>query len=199
MKTQNPSRLIRRATALFAAISATATASLAFANGPVLDSFNDATLNDYGATRLFIDDTAAGGKTSVSNKFENGVLVSSGTITPPRGQPGWASMALLLKPDGSPADLSQYKGVALKIKVAKGNVNVSANSSEVQNYDYHAAPIARTRGDEIQEVRIDFSDMKRAWSAPTKLNLATITSISVVAADLQPGEFAFELDEVSFY
>lgn len=193
------SRFLNRTTALFAVLSATMATSLSLANGPLLDSFEDETLNDYGATRLFINDTSAGGKTSVSNEFENGVLVSSGTIAPPRGQPGWASMALLLKPDGSAADLSQYEGIVLKIKVTKGNVSVSANSTEILNYDYHAAPIPRTRGDDFQEVRINFSDMKRAWSAQTKLNLSTIASISVVAADIQPGEFAFELDEIRFF
>lgn len=190
---------LKLATTLLVTTSALMATSMAFGNGSLLDSFNDPNLNDYGASRLFIDDTAAGGKTSVTHQIENGVLVSSGTITPPRGQPGWASMAILLKADGSAVDLSEYKGVLLKIKVAKGNVNVSANSTEVQNYDYHAAPVARTRGDAFQEVRIDFSDMRQAWSAPTKLNLSTIASISIVAADLQPGEFSYELDEVSFY
>lgn len=165
----------------------------------LLDNFENPAASNVGTARMFIDDTSAGGKTETSYEIQDGKLVASGTITPPRGQPGWASMALLLNPDGSPADLSDYQGVALKIRVDKGNLSVSANSTEVTNFDYHAAPIARDGSKEFRDVRIDFSDMKRAWSAQTKLNLETIVSISVVAFDIQPGPFAFEIEEIRFY
>ena len=36
-------------------------------------------------------------------------------------------------------------------------------------------------------------------SAQTALNTKTITSLSIVAFDVQPGYYDFELDEVGFY
>jgi hypothetical protein len=67
------------------------------------------------------------------------VLNAKAKIVPPRGQPGWASEVLLLDPQGLPVDASQYEGIRLRVRIHKGALSVSANSTEVTNYDYHAA------------------------------------------------------------
>jgi hypothetical protein len=77
-------------------------------------------------------------------------------------------------------------------------LSLTANSTEIKNFDFHASLIPR-KGDEFHEVRVPFGDMKRAWSEQTPLNPATIASISLVAVDLQKGAFAYDIDEIGFY
>ena len=127
------------------------------------------------------------------------MLSGKGQISPPRGQPGWASTVLLLDPQGLPQDASAYEGIRLLIRVNKGNVSISANSSEITNYDFHATPVARQSDGEFHVVEIPFAKMKRGWSEQTPLNTKTLTSLSLVAFDVQKGSFDFEIDEVSFY
>ncbi len=91
------------------------------------------------------------------------------------------------------------KAFACWSRVNKGNLSVSANSSEITNFDYHAAQVSRQSDGEFHEVRIPFSQMKRAWSEQTPLNTNTLTSLSLVAFDIQHGAFDFEIDEISFY
>lgn len=164
-----------------------------------LDDFNDEKQNSLKIDRMFLDDTTAGGKTSTSYTVSDGILSAKGDIAPPRGQPGWASAIFLLQAQGQGQDLSQYEGILIKIRVKKGNISISANSTEVVNFDYHTAQIARKGGDEFQEVKIPFASMKRAWSEQTKLNTKSIASLSLVAFDLQAGSFDFDVDEISFY
>lgn len=164
-----------------------------------IDDFSDPDTNSLGYARLYIDDTTAGGQTSARHSVDGGVLSAKGEILPPRGQPGWASAVLLLEAQGLPRDASAYDGVRLLVRINKGNLSISANSSEITNYDYHAAPVRRQSGNEFHEVRIPFSQMKRAWSEQTPLNTATLTSLSLVAFDVQKGDFDFEIDEISFY
>ena len=118
---------------------------------------------------------------------------------PARGQPGWASTVLLLDPQGLPQDASAFKGIRLLVRVNKGNLSISANSSKITNFDYHAAPIIRQSDGEFHEVKIPFDKMKRAWSEQTPLNPKTLTGLSLVAVDLQKGSFDFEISELSFY
>ena len=80
---------------------------------------------------------------TTQHSVEAGVLSARGQISPPRGQPGWASTVLLLDPQGLPRDASAYEGIRLLIRVNKGNLSVSANSSEITNYDFHAAVVTR--------------------------------------------------------
>ncbi|MBI1177452.1 hypothetical protein GC207_08440 [bacterium] len=166
---------------------------------PNIDDFSDANKNSLGIERQFIDDTAAGGQTRTQHDVEKGILSATGEIVPPRGQPGWASIVLLLDPQGRPQDASAYEGVQLLVRVNKGNLSVSANSSEITNFDYHAAQVTPPADGEFHEVKIPFARMKRAWSAQTTLNPKTLTSLSLVAFDVQPGSFDFAIDEVSFY
>ncbi len=184
---------------LIATLSLIATAATASAAPQLVDDFSDPTRNNLNTERLFLDDTSAGGKTSAHYQIENGTLSASGEIAPPRGQPGWASAVFLLEASGQPQDLSQYDGIRLKIRINKGNVSISANSAEVTNFDYHAAPIARKAGNDFQDVKIPFSSMRRAWSEQTQLNTATIASLSLIAYDMQPGTFDFEVEEIAFY
>ncbi|MEX0320917.1 MAG: CIA30 family protein [Puniceicoccaceae bacterium] len=167
--------------------------------GPTVDDFSDPVKNSLGIDRQFLDDTTAGGQTKVQHSVKDGVLAAKGDITPPRGQPGWASTILLLDPMGLPQDASEYEGIRLLIRINKGNLAVSANSSEITNYDYHAAPLVRQADGEFHEVKIPFKSMKRAWSEQVPLNTKTLSSISLVAVDLQKGSFDFEVAEVSFY
>jgi hypothetical protein len=165
----------------------------------VVDDFGDPDNNSLGIGRLYIDDTTAGGGTQTAYSVDHGVLSAKGDIAPPRGQPGWASAVLLLDPQGLPRDVSAYEGIRLVVRVNRGNLSVSANSSEITNFDYHAATITRQSDGEFHEVRIPFATMKRAWSEQTPLNPRTLTGLSLVAADLQKGSFDFEVDEVGFY
>ena len=166
---------------------------------PTIDDFSDPDNNSLGIERQFVNDTVAGGQTRMEHDFEEGVFSAKGEISPPRGQPGWASTVLLLETQGLPQDASAYEGIRLLVRVNKGNLSITANSSEITNFDFHAAPVTRQSDGEFHEVMIPFTQMKRAWSEQTKLNTKTLTSLSIVAADLQQGSFDFEIDEVSFY
>ncbi|MDJ0917440.1 MAG: CIA30 family protein [Woeseiaceae bacterium] len=166
---------------------------------PLVDDFSHAKLNSAGVARQFLNDSMAGGRTSMTPEVSDGVLSVSGEIAPPRGQPGWASSVLILDPEGVPQDASQFEGVRLRIKINKGMLSVSANSMDVTNFDYHAAPIAAKADGEFHEVKIPFKSMKRTWSEQTALNTTNIQSLSIVAFDVQNGAYDFELDEVSFY
>ncbi len=164
-----------------------------------VDDFSDTKKNSFGVERQFIDDTSAGGATTTSQQISNGILTASGEITPPRGQPGWASVVLILDPNGQPKDMSASEGIRLLVRVNQGNLSVSANSSEITNFDYHAATVTPPNDGAFHEVKIPFTDMKRTWSAQTALDPKTLVSISLVAFDMQAGAFDFDFDEVSFY
>jgi hypothetical protein len=190
---------IARKTTVAAIFAASLNSALAGALVSTIDDFSDPDTSSLGIARLFVDDTSAGGQTSVQHSVDGGVLSASGEILPPRGQPGWASTVLLLDPQGLPQDASAYEGVRLVVRVNKGNLSVSANSSEITNFDYHAAQVTRQSDGEFHEVRIPFTQMKRAWSEQTPLNTRTLASLSLVAFDIQQGAFDFEIDEISFY
>ncbi len=165
----------------------------------VVDDFNNADATTIGAPRLVIGDDSMGGKSSLEHTIADGVITASGKIAPARGQPGFVSLVLPLAGPGEGADLSDYQGIRLRLRVTNGNLSVSANSTEVTNYDYHAASITRSTDGEFHEVLIPWTQLKRAWSEQTKLNPATINSLSLVAAAMQPSAFAYEIDEVGFY
>ena len=190
-------------TAIQTIILALLSAAYGYANSPVsesgiLDDFSNNVQTSIGTNRMMIDDASIGGKSKFQTRFEDGVLEMSGDIKPARGQPGFVSMVLLLNPDGTPADLSEYEGIQLKIQVIKGSVSVLAASSEIFNYDYHGTPIAR-KGEGILTIRVPFDSLKRLWSEQTPLNLKTIVSVNLVASSLQPQAFKYEISEVSFY
>ena len=164
-----------------------------------VDSFDDTTMNSLGQPRQFMDDSMVGGKTHTKSEVANGVLHVKGTITPPRGQPGWASAVLPLDEMGKNHDASAYSGVKLRVKINQGALTVSANSTEVTNFDFHAAPVMIAADGQYHEVMLPFDSMKRAWSPQTELNTKTLNSVSIVAYSLQPADFDYEIDEVSFY
>jgi hypothetical protein len=166
---------------------------------PVIDDFSDATNNNLGIARQYLNDTLAGGSTTTTQEVAQGIITAKGEIIPPRGQPGWASIVLPLDPHSLPQDASTFEGVRLLIKINGGNVSISANSTEITNFDYHAAPITVTADEKFHEIKIPFTSMKRAWSEQTPLNTRTLNSLSIVAFGLQKSAFDFALDEVSFY
>lgn len=191
-------RIARKTAA--AALCATAfNAATADRIAPLVDNFNDPRQNSLGIDRHFVDDTTAGGGTIAQYNIEDGVLSAKGNIVPPRGQPGWASAILLLDPHGLPQDASAYQGIRLLVRINKGHFSISANSSEITNFDYHATPITRQRDGTFHEVKIPFSQLKRTWSEQTPLDTTTLISLSLVAFDVQKSSFDFEIDEVSFY
>lgn len=195
---KNISRTLRRSIAgIF--IIATSGITLADNAKPLIDDFSDAQNNSLGYPRQFMNDSMAGGQTTTEQIVKDGVFIAKGDIVPPRGQPGWASSILLLDPTGAPVDASTFEGIRLRLRINKGMVSVSANSTEITNFDYHAAIVTRQPGNDFQEVKIPFNSMKRAWSEQTPLNAATLNSISIVAVAMQKDTFEFELDEVSFY
>lgn len=165
----------------------------------MIDDFSHASETNLSQSRLAMTDVTAGGKTQVDLVVKDGVMHLSGDIVPPRGQPGWSSLILPLSPMGSAMDASQYQGIRVMVKASQGNLSLSANSSDVTNFDYHSAVIVVKTDGEFHEVKIPFDSMKRMWSEQTKLNTKTLNSLSVVAFGMQKGSFDFELDEVSFY
>ena len=167
--------------------------------GPLVDDFGDADKNSLEIGRMYLDDTTAGGGTKVQHRVQAGVLSVSGQIEPPRGQPGWSSTVLLLDPKGGPRDASAYQGIRLKIRVTQGSVSISANSSKVTNYDYHAAVVTVPKDGEFHVIEVPFSTMQQMWSEKTKLDTRTLASISLVAFGVRKGPFDFEVDELSFY
>jgi hypothetical protein len=175
--------------------------SASFGGGlsPLIDDFSDATNNNLGIPRQFLNDTLAGGSTTTAQEVVQGIITAKGEIIPPRGQPGWASMVLPLDSQSLPKDASAFEGVRLLIKINSGSMSISANSTEITNFDYHAAPITVMADGKFHEVKIPFAAMKRAWSEQTPLNTKTINSLSIVAFGLQKSAFDFAVDEVSFY
>ncbi len=85
------------------------------------------------------------------------------------------------------------------MKINSGNISISANSTEITNFDYHSAPVVVKSDGKFHEVKVPFTSLKRAWSQQTTLNTETLASLSVVAFDIQKSTFDFEIDEVSFY
>ena len=175
--------------------------SASFGGGlsPLIDDFSDATNNNLGIPRQFLNDTLAGGSTTTAQEVVQGTITAKGEIIPPRGQPGWASMIFPLDSQSLPKDASAFEGVRLLIKINSGSMSISANSTEITNFDYHAAPITVMADGKFHEVKIPFAAMKRAWSEQTPLNTKTINSLSIVAFGLQKSAFDFAVDEVSFY
>ena len=166
---------------------------------PIIDDFNNADNTNSGIARVLITDTTAGGKTTTELDVSNGVMQVKGKIVPPRGQPGWSSLVLPLGLMGEPQDASKFKGIRLLVKINNGSISLSANSSEITNFDYHTAPVVVSSDGKFHEVKIPFESMKRIWSAQTKLNTKTLNSLSIVAFSPQKASFDFEVDEVSFY
>jgi len=164
----------------------------------LIDDFTNATQTSRGATRLLIDDKGMGSQSVATQRCENGVVVVRGELKPGRGVPAFISVPLLLTPDGKPEDVSAYAGVRLRVKLIHGGLTVQVSSAEVDNFDYHSAPVVATGG-EFVEVRVPFATMKRAWSEQTPLNLKHVTSVNLVAFALAPGAFAYDLDEIGFY
>jgi hypothetical protein len=174
-------------------------ATIAAPSPKLLDDYSDPARNQNGVERLLIDDKTAGSQSQATLKCENGVLSVKGDLVPGRGVPAFISAVSPLSADGKPQDLSGYEGVRILVKVTKGILCVQVGSSEIDNFDYHtSAPITGKRG-EFQEVRLPFKEMKRAWSAPTQLNLKSITSINLVSFALAKDTFAYEVDEIGFY
>jgi len=146
-----------------------------------------------------MNDTMVGGGTQTKVGIESGVLHLSGEIVPPRGQPGWASTVLLLDGEGKPIDASEYTGIRMLVKINSGSLSMSANSTEVANFDYHSSVVMAPSDGKFHEVKIPFDSLKRSWSEQTNLNTQTINSLSIVAFSMQKATFDYEIDEVSFY
>ncbi len=199
MKTRNIKALVLNKSLSLAALLAISSVSFAASLSPVIDDFNDSKNSNLGIPRQFINDTVAGGNTTTQQSVSAGIISLKGDIIPPRGQPGWASTVLPFNVQNLPQDASGFDGIRLLVKINTGNISISANSSEVTNFDYHAAPVAVSSDGKFHEVKIPFSSMKRAWSEQTLLNTETISSLSIVAYSLQKDSFDFEVDEVSFY
>jgi len=162
-----------------------------------LDEFSNETLTSLETPRLLFTDAEIGGKSEAKLSHEDGILRVEGEIVPARGQPGFISLVLLLSTSGEAQDLSAYKGIRLRIRVLKGGLQVLAASSLVDNFDFHTAAVQRSG--KFKEIKVPFSDLKRVWSEQTPLDLATIISINLVASNIQPGPFSYEIDEIGFY
>ncbi|WP_221030325.1 CIA30 family protein [Actomonas aquatica] len=200
MKASSSPSLFRRVSRLALALGALASATVALGQFPAkLDDFAQSDLSSIGAPRIVIDDATVGGKSHLTHNVKDGVLTATGEIKPARGQPGFVSLVLPMAAPNEAADLSHFEGIVMRVKLTSGNLAVSANSTEVVNFDYHAAPITRAADGDFHEIKIPFASMKRAWSEQTKLNPATINSISLVVAGVQPGDFAYAIDEIGFY
>ena len=166
---------------------------------PTIDTFDNAANNSLGYQRQLITDTVAGGSSTATQTLANGVVRLKGEIVPARGQLGWVSYVVPLDAQGGAQDASAFEGVLLRVKLNKGNLSVSVNSTEVTNFDYHAAPIAVIQDGEFHTLKVPFNSLKRAWSEQTVLNPETVNGISIVAYAVQQDSFDFALDSISFY
>jgi hypothetical protein len=164
----------------------------------LVDDFSNPAQTSRGAGRLLFTDKDAGSRSQATQHCQNGVLIVQGNLAPGRGAPAFISIPLLLTPDARPQDLSARTGLRLKVKLTQGSLSVQLASTDITNFDYHAAPVAAKRG-EFVEVRVPFKDLRRAWSEQTPLNAKTVTSVNLVVFGMAPGAFAFEVDEIGFY
>ena len=58
--------------------------------------------------------------------------------------PAFVSIPLVVAPDGSPTDMSEYTGVKLRVKVKSGALAVQVGTAVITNFDYHtSAPLTR--------------------------------------------------------
>jgi hypothetical protein len=140
-----------------------------------------------------------GGQTSATLDHQKDRLHVSGNIAPARGQLGWASLVLMLDAQGLAQDASAYTGIEIRLKLSSGMLSVSANSTDITNFDYHSTQVFTKSDDKFHTVRLPFENMKRAWSAQTPLNTKTLNAISIIAFGLEPGEFSYTLEHVTFY
>jgi hypothetical protein len=187
------------ASSLFVITTAFVSPHLARAATPaVVDDFSAAEHTTGGGTRFVVDDKTAGSLSHATQRCENGILRVEGELIPGRGAPAFVSVPLVLTPDGKPQDVSAYTGIRLRVKIVQGPLAVQVSSTDIQNFDYHTGIVAGKRG-EFAEVKIPFSDLKRAWSEQTPLNTKNVTSINLVAFAMAKTAFAYEVDEVSFY
>ena len=176
-----------------------ADSKLSTALAPLVDDFKDQAVNSLGLPRQYFSDTMAGGGTTIDQTHTGTSVALSGNIAPPRGQLGWASMVLPLDPKGLAQDASAFKGVRITIKIDQGAATISANSTEVTNFDYHSAPLMATADGQFHVLNIPFTSMKRAWSEQTTLKANTLASLSISAYALKAEPFALEVKDVSFY
>ena len=116
----------------------------------LLDDFSNANQTGRGASRFVIDDKGMGSQSHATQRCENGVLIVEGELVPGRGLPAFISVPLLLAPDAQPRDLSAYEGVRLRVKLTKGVMSVQVASADIQNYDFHAAPVVAKRGEFVE-------------------------------------------------
>lgn len=174
-------------------------AAIAGSLNALVDDFSHNNNNSFGLPRQFLNDTMVGGSTLANVEMNNGIMHLKGEIVPPRGQPGWASTVLLLDKAGMPVDLSNYEGIRMRVKINSGSLSISANSTEVTNFDYHSSVVMLASDGQFHDVKIPFDSLKRGWSAQTKLNTKSINALSIVAFSLQKAAFDYEIDEVRFY
>ena len=193
-------QIMRHLFGLFA-IAAILLPVCAFANElpELVDNFNHQTQNNLGVQRQFMNDSVAGGSSESEVTVQGGKMHLTGNLIPPRGQPAWASSVLLLDAQGKPMDASGYQGIRLKVKINQGLMSVSANSSEVTNFDYHAAQVLIKADGKFHEVKLPFTSLKRAWSEQTTLDASTLNSLSIVAFAMQQSAYDFVIDEIGFY
>ena len=192
-------RSILTSSILLAATLAMLSPASARAVAPALvDDFSASDHTTGGAGRLVIDDKAAGSLSHGTQHCENGVLKVEGELIPGRGAPAFISVPLALTPDFKPQDVRAYTGVRLRVKLIQGPLSIQVASADIQNFDYHSAVVVAKRG-EFVEVRLPFSEFKRAWSEQTSLNPKSVTSVNLVAFAMAKTAFAYEVDEIGFY
>lgn len=166
---------------------------------PLVDDFKSATRSSLGIERVFLTDQTAGGGTTNDVQVSKGVMQVTGDLLPPRGQPAWSSSVFPLGQQNANQDASLYQGIRLVVRVNKGSLSLSANSTKVTNFDYHTAPVIVPSDGKFHQVDVPFETMKPVWSQQTELDPKTLASLSVVAFSLQPSSYDFELEHVSFY
>lgn len=164
----------------------------------VIDDFSNANLSSLKTEWTVVEDSMMGGRSNSEKSVTGGKLTVRGEINPPRGMPGWVSLALPIATNWSPQDLSQHEGVRIKLMLTKGIISFQAITPDVKNYDYHATVID-TVSDSFQVIDIPFSEMKQSFSGPTKLNTEAIVNLSIVAIGMEKGEFAYAVDKLSYY
>lgn len=165
----------------------------------LLDDCSDPEQPGAAAGRFMVTDESLGSHSSATHACSDGVLTVKGELVPGRGVPAFVSLAWPLSADNRPHDASAFEGVRVRLKVLRGAVAVQVASSVIDNFDYHTSAPLTPGSRDFVEVRVPFRDLRRAWSPPTELDLATITSVNLVAFGMAPASFSYEVDEIGFY
>lgn len=173
-------------------------ASVVAFDGPVIDDFSKPDLvSTAGATWTALTDKVMSGSSTLTHATEDGVLKVEGVVTPLTGRPGFASLTLTLNETGNPIDVSHFDGIEIHAHVKEGGVGLQLMTPAISNFDYHGKILMAN--DDMQKIRIPFSDFKQQWSAQMPWTGEDVFAVAFMVSGFQEMRFAYEIDSIGFY